>query len=615
MDRRAKGTARHTLVGRRLALLGALAVVLALAFFVLQLHWSGGASASAYSVTTDQEVYSAGDLVTITGAGYVAGGSYDVVVVRPDGSIVNASGVPGFDTVTADTLGNITDLYTLTLDAPAGVYVVEVFDSADTAHSVPLALTSFYDDTPYPLTITQSSAGLTVTVSGTWKWNGCISHSNSKKHVGFAIVWGDGTGIANPSPPPVQSRDGVYPTSGPAGTWTACAPPGTGSWGPISHTFTTAANYQVCVITYDVNFRTSPSATSINPWQNSDNSYSMYSSYPNQQQKCASANLAPTPTPTATPNSHPSAFATPNHPVGIWATTTQLLVTTPYCGDPHQVLSIDSSGNSSVYANLPSTGGGCVEDYLAISPGLGGFSAGDTFVTQGNTIYRIPPGGSPVTPFVTISSLGATHLGITFDAVGTFGFKMIVTGRMSSGSSAQVWTVDASAGTSLVATIPSPFTPFDLEGPDVAPASLPQFAGQLFVASEQTGKVYAVSPAGAISTVASITNAEPVNFVPSSPCTYASSGGTYFVTLSDLNTVDKFPLSDFSGLSGDLLVADEYTGGISRVHITASSVTVLPFNSGLASIEGATFVHCGGGSGTPTPTATATRTKTPTATS
>ncbi len=87
----------------------------------------------------------------------------------------------------ADVNGNLTYDYILTTDAPPGEYTVSVYASTDIGHTAALAVTTFYDDTPYPLTIAQSSVGLTVTVSGTWKWDGCVSKSNSSKHVGIAI--------------------------------------------------------------------------------------------------------------------------------------------------------------------------------------------------------------------------------------------------------------------------------------------------------------------------------------------------------------------------------------------------------------------------------------------
>ena len=322
MDRRTTGSSRHVASVHRLFLLGAFAAVLAFTAFALQSRWSDGAGATSYSVVTDQEVYAAGDLVTISGAGYTAAQPYDVVVIRPDGSILDANGQPGFDTVTADGAGNIIDLYTLTIDAPAGVYVAEVFDNADTGHTLPLALNSFYDDTPYPLSINESSVGLTATVSGAWKWDGCISHSHSARHVGFAIVWGDGTGTANPSYPYTPSRDGVYPTTGPGGSWIQCAPPGTGSWGDISHTYSTAGAYTICVILYDVQFSHGSPPTSgnhsTNPWQNTDNSYDMYSSKPSKQQKCVNVNYSPTATPTKTKTPTATKTATPtNTPVPV----------------------------------------------------------------------------------------------------------------------------------------------------------------------------------------------------------------------------------------------------------------------------------------------------------
>ena len=222
------------------------------------------ATASLYTVVTDGEVYSPGDTVLISGSGYTPATSYDVVVVRPDAQIFTGDGsnTPGWDAVLADVDGNLSYSYLLPTDAPAGSYAVEVYATDDTAHTSLLASTDFYDDTPYPLTISQTTVGLTVTVSGTWKWDGCVSKSNANKHIGFAIDWGDGTGVPNPSPPPATSRDGVKPTSGT--TWANCAPPGTGSWGSVSHTYAgSVSNVPVCVIGYHVSFHApNPPATS-----------------------------------------------------------------------------------------------------------------------------------------------------------------------------------------------------------------------------------------------------------------------------------------------------------------------------------------------------------------
>ena len=40
------------------------------------------------TITTDKADYAPGEIVTISGAGFVAGNYYDIPVIRPDGSIV-----------------------------------------------------------------------------------------------------------------------------------------------------------------------------------------------------------------------------------------------------------------------------------------------------------------------------------------------------------------------------------------------------------------------------------------------------------------------------------------------------------------------------------------------
>jgi len=112
-------------------------------------------------------------------------------------------------------------------------------------------------------------------------------------------------------------------------------------------------------------------------------------------------------------------FATIPSPIGVVATPNQLLVTTPYCGSSHQVYSVDSSGNATLFATLPPVASGtCSEDYIDVSPGLGGFPPGYFYVTQGPQIYQISPDGSQVTLFTTIPTMAANgHDGITFDSV------------------------------------------------------------------------------------------------------------------------------------------------------------------------------------------------------
>src|SRR5947207_3228552 len=100
--------------------------------------------------------------------------------------------------------------------------------------------------------------------------------------------------------------------------------------------------------------------------------------------------------------------------VGVAASTSKLLFTQPFCttaGVPRGVYSVNTTtGIPFLYAPLPELGaGGCLENYLAISTGAGGFTAGATYVTQANLIYVVPPGGGSATAMtITGSPLTAT---------------------------------------------------------------------------------------------------------------------------------------------------------------------------------------------------------------
>ena len=109
------------------------------------------------------------------------------------------------------------------------------------------------------------------------------------------------------------------------------------------------------------------------------------------------------------------------------------------------------AGSCTVFAVLPTPAAHppVWEEYIAISPGVGGFAAGDIYVTQFENVYKISPDGSTVTLFATIPAFvnhDYFHSGITFDTSGNYGNKMIVTGQNFMDGHGQVYTIN-SAGT------------------------------------------------------------------------------------------------------------------------------------------------------------------------
>jgi hypothetical protein len=99
------------------------------------------------TLATDKPDYRPEETVHVTGTGYDAGAAYAVPVMRPDGTMVHGdgSGLPGWDTVTADGGGNLA--YDYQLDGIFGLYETRVYAapwSGDWSET-PLAAVTFTD--------------------------------------------------------------------------------------------------------------------------------------------------------------------------------------------------------------------------------------------------------------------------------------------------------------------------------------------------------------------------------------------------------------------------------------------------------------------------------------
>jgi hypothetical protein len=299
-------------------------------------------------------------------------------------------------------------------------------------------------------------------------------------------------------------------------------------------------------------------------------------------------------------------FASVVEPIGVAATPGRLLVTRPLCGDPRQVLAIDDSGATNLFATLPSRGGGCFEDYIAVagpadpslpgfpSPTKGGFVSNDVFVTQGPKVLKISLGGA-VSTFATIPHCGSSRTGITFDDVGTFGYAMIITC-----DNGKVWKVSPTGATTLIANIAAALglASVRVENPDVAPLAFAPYGGHIVVAAEVLSKVFAVSPAGVVKAVAQWPAAEGVHTVPGGKCNTAGTGAAFFTALfkpaaSGAGTIVRFPLTALKGLSGRLLVTSQASAGIGLLTSTgANTITPTLFHANIGKHEGSTFTDC-----------------------
>jgi hypothetical protein len=290
------------------------------------------------------------------------------------------------------------------------------------------------------------------------------------------------------------------------------------------------------------------------------------------------------------------------------AAAPDLLLVGEYCTD--QIDTLDCQGNVSLFLTIPGFGS-CREQYMAIAPSqsaAAGFTPRDVFVTQGALVYKATPPG-PLALFATFPCGADDHNGITFDHFGTFGFNMIVTCENGG-----VWEID---GTGTVTPIASTGT--TIEGPAVVPPGFGPHGGQIWVADENNSQVHAIRNDGTVTlNLLSHVTAEGVHVIPSPPCTFCS-GGTFFQAEQQLfKLVWQYPLSDFTGLGGNVILVSEsgFEGAdTSLVTFDGTNYVQSSFGPRPPGVdEGAYFVDCDVPTATPTSTPNATFTPTPTAT-
>lgn len=286
-----------------------------------------------------------------------------------------------------------------------------------------------------------------------------------------------------------------------------------------------------------------------------------------------------------------STFVSVNTPIGVAVDAERLLytqytVTSP--GDP-TIFSVSDTGVVSIFAPSFPSASGNIEKYIDISPGLGAWAskAHYVYVTHGSEIYEITPDGTQVSLFATLPSGTATHSGITFDGEGTFNNDMIVTDP-----SGNVFRADSVGSVTLVATIGEP----PIEGPSVVPAGFGPHGGEVWVAAETAGAVFAVRNDGTVSVITrEIPGAENVRVVPGDLSEFGASGGAYFAADYPARLI-KYPAADFVNLAGNVLVGQEVSGGgIMMISESSGTYNVSPFDPSAfqGSAEGAAFVGPG----------------------
>ena len=300
-------------------------------------------------------------------------------------------------------------------------------------------------------------------------------------------------------------------------------------------------------------------------------------------------------------------------PTGVSAARDLFLVS-EYCND--HIDKIDCQGNVSLFETIPGFGS-CREQYLAMAPSQSanaGFTPRDLFVTQGALIYKATPPG-PLTLFAMLPGcLTGDHNGITFDHFGTFGFDMIVTCREGN-----IFRLHGDGAVTQIATLFPPGIEHTVEGPAVVPPGFGPHGGEIWVADEVGSAVHAIKNDGTVTlNLLSHATAEGVHVIPNPPCTVCSNWAFGLAEQQLFKFVWLYPLSDFKGLGGNVILVSESGGDFadtSLVSFDGTNYVKSSFGPRPPGVnEGGSFVDCDVPTATPTSTPIATLTPTPTPT-
>lgn len=206
------------------------------------------------------------------------------------------------------------------------------------------------------------------------------------------------------------------------------------------------------------------------------------------------------------------------------------------------------------------------EVYVSSSLGIGGYGPRDVFAGSeaGGTLYRIAHDGSSQSIFA--SGLMGGVRSIAFDPYGAYGNQMVVATKLGN-----IYTVNSAGNATLLANVGE-----DAEGLSFAPQTFGSFAaGTLFVASEGSGTLRAITPGGVVTNaVKGLPGAEMVSFVP---LNLGSSGSSVegFYAAAYPNNIQKADASQFTSFLGDAVITSETGHQVWQVH----------YNSGASAFE------------------------------
>ena len=229
--------------------------------------------------------------------------------------------------------------------------------------------------------------------------------------------------------------------------------------------------------------------------------------------------------------------------------------------DNNQLYSSNLNGTGLALFGAPITGFSG-EIYVSASLDIGGYGPRDVFAGSeaAGTVVRLAHDGSSQGVFAT-GLVGGVR-SIAFDPYGLYGNQMIV-----ATNAGRIYTVSNTGVATQLANVGE-----DAEGLSFAPQTFGTYAkGTLFVASEGSGVLRAITPGGAVtSAVTGLPGAEMVSFVP---LNLGASGSSVegFYAAAYPNDIQKADASQFAPYLGDAVVTSETGHQVWQIHFNSGT--------------------------------------------
>jgi hypothetical protein len=237
-----------------------------------------------------------------------------------------------------------------------------------------------------------------------------------------------------------------------------------------------------------------------------------------------------------------------NNPIGIdyHEPTDQVILSVNYpTGQPSNFELVERDGTRQPFTTISGFTDEVKIATVRSGPHQGGFDVGEVFTGNGQPgqIVRISPSGSTVqNPWVTLHDPGLLRGSLFQDRYGVFGGDLIVVTTTGG-----VWRVDSAGTATQLANLD-----VHLEGVTTVPDDPGRYgpwAAKIVVGAEQQGNIHTVDAQGNIDTFSIGISPEDIEIIPA---------GENFVGVDfGGKQLQGAPASEFAGMAGDFLIAQE----------------------------------------------------------